>query len=114
MRACDPGGRMPRICSENRVGILRDMDDEFVMRKPLPPGATWLVGGNVWHALMADLTRIYRDKPWPPFNPEKPPEELFGASLRHIPRMTGWALAVALDFAGDREHEGVSTGVDAQ
>lgn len=95
------------------MGILRDMDDECLSRKPLPKGATWLIGGDIWHALMADLTRIYRDKPHPPFNPKRPPVELFGAPLRHVPRMSGWGMAVELDLAEEGEQESVSEGVDA-
>ena len=78
------------------MGILRDIDQEFMAQRPLPAGAAWLVGGGCWHALMADLTRAYRDQ-GRSFDPSEPPEELFGVPLRRIHRMGGWGLAVALD-----------------
>lgn len=88
------------------MSILEDMDREFMERRPLPPGAAWLVGGNVWPALMADMTRRYRDNPGIAFDPAHPPAELFGAELRHCRRMVGWGLALAIDDRTDDAQTG--------
>lgn len=83
------------------MSIVQDMDAEFVAQRPLPPGSTWLVGGNVWHALMADLVRIGRETGFPA---PIPPETLFGLPVRHVHRMTGWGIAEPLDAAVAEEH----------
>lgn len=95
------------------MGILSDMDAAFVHNRPRSGGYAWLIGSDCWPALMADLVRIYRDRPWPPFNPKNPPEKLFGIPLRYIRRMSGWALAQALDDSEDAEQDGAVDGVDA-
>lgn len=88
------------------MSIVQDMDAEFVAQRPLPPGSTWLVGGNVWHALIADLVRIGRETGFPA---PIPPETLFGLPVRHVHRMTGWGIAERLDQAVAEAQETHST-----
>lgn len=85
------------------MSIVQDMDAEFVAQRPVPDGTVWLVGGNVWHALMADLVRINREHGVE--HQPIPPETLFGLGLRHIRKMSGWGLAVALDHPAAQEQE---------
>lgn len=97
------------------MSIIQDMDACFVANRPLPPGAAWLVGGNVWHALMADLQRVYADQGMAEaFDPRgTPPRELYGAELRRVPRMTGWVLAERVDACEEPGHGKDHRGVDA-
>lgn len=79
--------------------ILQDMDARFVEARPVPKGATWLIGGNVWHAFLADLTHMQRENGAPDFDPTRLPETVFGLPFRKVHRMTGWGLAERLDAA---------------
>lgn len=91
--------------------ITQDMDAEFVALRPVPAGTVWLVGGNVWPALIADLVRVHREH-GAPFDPRNPPRELFGVPVRHVRRMSGWGLAQPLDPEAELAHESTQ-GVDA-
>lgn len=96
------------------MSIIQDMDACFLANRPLRRSATWLIGGNVWHAFMADLNRIHRDQGVGDlFDPSRPPTDLYGAKVRRVPRMSGWGLADRLDDDAAEEHSLGQEGVDA-
>lgn len=95
--------------------ILQDMDACFLANRPLRRGAAWLIGGNVWHAFMADVTHVYHAQGLTlEIDPKiGAPRDLYGATVRRVPKMSGWGLAEALDADEAVEHGAVSEGVDA-